>query len=211
MTKVLDVGLTGGIACGKSLVLSIFKAVGCLTLDADAVYHDLIKSGKPLYDKLVKQFGKTILDADGEIDRRSLGKIVFGDSQMREKLNNIAHPDVVNEQERIKKEFRKKLKKQNIDEAVIITDAALMIEAGTYKRYDKLVVVTCSPEIQIRRLMERSNIDEEEAQRRIASQMPLEEKAALADYVIENNAGPEQLIRRVEEIHHLLLEDVHSK
>ena len=198
--QVLDVGLTGGIGCGKSLALSIFKALGCQTLNADVMYHDLIQPGRPLQKKLVKEFGGEILDESGAIDRKKLGAIVFADPTRREQLNKLAHPAVVKEQKRLKKEIRKQLKRENIEQAVIVTDAALMIEAGTYKNYDKVIVVACEPENQKQRIMARNGYSEEEATRRIESQMPVSEKVKYADYVIHNDAGPQELIKEVETV-----------
>ena len=198
--KVLDVGLTGGIGCGKSLALSIFKALGCPTLDSDVIYHNLIQPGKPLYAKLVKSFGEEILDDDDAINRKKLATIVFADEEKRQLLNKLAHPAVIKEQKRIKKEIRKQLKRENIEQAVIITDAALMIEAGTYKNYDAVIVVACEPETQLRRIMARDGLEETEAQRRIDAQMPVTEKVKYADYVIRNDAGPQELIKEAETV-----------
>lgn len=207
MGKYLDVGLTGAIACGKSLVLSIFKALGCPVLDADRIYHDLIAPGMPLNRELVKEFGSGIQTADGSIDRGALGRIVFNDAAARERLNRLTHPAVVHEQKKLKDEIRKNLKKQGIDQAVIVTDAALMIEAGTYRSYDKIVVVACETEIQVRRLMARGTLDEAEARRRIAAQMSSVEKTKFADYVIANNGAAHELIRAVETVYAKLCED----
>jgi dephospho-CoA kinase len=207
MGKYLDVGLTGGIACGKSLVLEIFQSLGCHTFDADAIYHDLISAGRALHNKLVREFGERILTPSGEIDRSALGKIVFNDAKAMEQLNGIAHPAVVKEQNRLKKNIIKKLKKQGIDQAVLMTSAALMIEAGTYTRYDRIVVVSCKPEVQTTRLVNSRSLSVQEAQKRLASQMPVVEKETFADYVIENNGTVESLIRRVEEVYHLLTEE----
>lgn len=198
--KVLDVGLTGGIGCGKSLALSIFRALGCPTLDADDIYHDLIQTGKPLYTRLVRAFGTGILGSDDAIDRKKLAAVVFADSEKRERLNELAHPAVIEEQKRRKKEIRKQLKRENVSHAVIVTDAALMIEAGTCKNYDAVVVVACEPETQLRRIMERDGLSEADARRRIDAQMPVAEKVKYADYVIRNDAGPRELITQVETV-----------
>ena len=211
MNTYLDVGLTGGIACGKSLVLSIFKALGCSVLDADKIYHGLIEHGKPLYKKLVREFGEGILNEEKDIDRSALGKVVFNDDEKRRKLNQITHPAVIKEQRKLKKQIRKKLKAQKVEEALIITDAALMIEAGTYKNYDKVIVVASSPEVQIQRLVARENVTEEEAKRRIDSQMSVEKKTEFADFVIDNNGTSEELIRNVEVVHAAIFESLHEE
>ena len=198
--KVLDVGLTGGIGCGKSIALSIFKALGCPTLDSDVIYHDLIQPGKPLHAKLIKTFGDEISDADGVIDRQKLGAVIFADEEKRQLLNSLAHPAVVKEQKRLKKEIRQQLKRENVEQAVVVTDAALMIEAGTYKNYDALVVVACEAETQLRRVMNRDGLSESEARRRIEAQMPIADKVKYADYVVRNDAGPQELIKEVETV-----------
>ena len=209
MSIFLDIGLTGGIACGRSLALSIFKALGCSVLDADEIYHDLIVSGKPLHKKLVKVFGDAILDENKEIKRDFLAEMVFNDEAARKKLNSIAHPAVVKEQRRLKKIIRKELKQEKVEEALIVTDAALMIESGTYKNYDKVIVVASESEIQLQRLMKRNSISEEEARKRIISQMPVSEKIKYADYVIFNNGTAEELVREVESVHAQIFEELH--
>jgi len=193
MGVFLDVGLTGGISCGKSVALRLFAALDCFTLDADAIYHKLIMPGRPIYNRLVEEFGPSIVDGRKRIDRVVLGEIVFSDPDALARLNAVSHPLVVEEEE------------------LIITDAALMIEAGTHKRYDKVVVVSCSPDLQVERLMRRAAIDEEAARRRIAAQMPIEEKRRFADYVINNDESIEALKREVEEVYNYLVLDLRAK
>lgn len=206
MGTFLDVGLTGGICCGKSTALRLFATLGCFTLDADAIYHDLIQQGRPLYNKLVDWLGARILDGRRRIDRVILGEIVFNDIEALHKLNSIAHPMVVAEQDRRKEEISK-----NQNGGIIITDAALMIETGTYKRYDKLVVIHCDEDNQLRRLMLRAALSEQAARKRIASQMPAEEKLKYADYTITNNESLEALRVQVEEVYGFLVLDLRAK
>ena len=202
----LDVGLTGGICCGKSTALRLFTNLGCFTLDADAIYHELIKRGKPLYQKIVEWLGDEVLDGRKRIDRIVLGEIVFNDVKALKTLNEIAHPMVLEEQERRKEEIR-----TQSESGIIITDAALMIEAGTYERYDKIVVIYCDPDLQLHRLMMRTRLDEDAARKRIASQMPVKEKIQYADYTINNSDSIEALKREVEEVYNYLVLDLLQK
>jgi dephospho-CoA kinase len=206
MDVFLDVGLTGGISCGKSTVLRLFATLDCFTIDADAIYHRLIERGGLIYNKLVAHFGERIVDGRQRIDRVALGEIVFGDPDALATLNAISHPIVVDEQEKLKAEIRAKH-----GGGIIITDAALMIEAGTYKRYDKIVVVTCDSELQLARLMRRGAIGEVVAGKRIEAQMPVAEKLRYADYVIHNNDSIEALKREVEDIYNYLFLDLKAK
>ena len=206
MGTFLDVGLTGGICCGKSVALRLFATLGCHTLDADKLYHKLIERGGTIYDKLIERFGERVVNGRRRIDRVALGEIVFNDPQALADLNAIAHPLVIEEQERRKAEIR-----AEHEGGIIVTDAALMIESGSYKRYDKVVVVHCAAYLQLERLMQRAEIGEAEARKRIAAQMPLEEKLKHADYVIRNDDSIEALKREVEEVHTFLVLDLREK
>ena len=206
MATFLDVGLTGGICCGKSTAQRLFATLGCHTLDSDAVYHQLIQPGRPLHARLVEWLGERVLDGRNRIDRVVLGEIVFNDDEALKKLNAIAHPMVVDEQGRLKRKIQ-----EDGAGGIIITDAALMIEAGTYERYDKIVVVSCDPDEQLRRLMLRTRLDADSAKRRIASQMSAEEKLGYADYPIYNSESLEALKRQVEEVYAHLVLDLRAK
>jgi len=179
---MLRVGLTGGIATGKSTVGQMFVELGCHLIDSDSITHQLFEPGESVHDAVVKEFGARILAPDGTIDRRVLGGIVFRDPQARLKLNSLVHPAVIQRQQDWLKEVESR------DPAgIAIVDAALMIEVGTYKNYDKVIVVTCRPEIQKQRLMERSGLKEEEIDARIRAQMPMNEKLKYANFVIDNS------------------------
>src|SRR5262245_46446187 len=144
---VLRVGLTGGIATGKSTVGLMFVELGCHLIDADRITHQLFEPGQPIHTAVVQAFGSEILAEDGTIDRKKLGAIVFSDPAARTKLNSLVHPAVIQRQQDWLKEI------ETLDpRGIAIVDAALMIEIGTYKNYDKVIVVTCSPEEQRRRL-----------------------------------------------------------
>ena len=211
MGKYLNVGLTGAIACGKSLALNIFKAMGCPVMDADKIYHELVQPGEPLLARLVKEFGEEILKEDGSLNRDVLREIITTNPKSRERLNKIAHPSVIKEQNKRRKAIKKELKSKDIDQAVIITDAALMIESGNYKSFDKVVVIGCKLENQLKRLMQREEISEEEARARIDLQMTSKEKEAYADYIVDNNGSSQELIRNVEQVLSHLFEDIQKK
>lgn len=182
---MLKVGLTGGIACGKSFTLKEFERLGVSGIDADKIAHHVIEKGKPAYQEVVKAFGEGILQEDGAIDRKKLGKLVFDDPPARHRLNGIVHPYIFEEEHRLLAALEYPL--SNLRPKIAMVDAALMIETGSYLRYDKLVVVYCRPEIQIARMLYRDQISEEDALKRINSQLPVLEKVKFADYVIENS------------------------
>jgi dephospho-CoA kinase len=198
---MLKVGLTGSIAVGKSFVVSVFRDLGCATFDADTIAHTVMEPGREAFADVVGEFGHAVLGEDGSIDRRKLGAIVFADSERRRRLNEIVHPRVITEQNRLLAEVE-----TANPHGIVIVDAALMIESGGYKRFDKLIVVFCSRETQIERLMKRNNIAREEAELRVAAQMPSEEKRRYADYEIDTSGTQEETRVRVKEVYDLLRE-----
>jgi dephospho-CoA kinase len=193
---MLKVGLTGSIAVGKSFVLSVFKELGCVVFDADQIAHGCMEPGRPAYDDLVDEFGSAILNESGAIDRVRLGRIVFQDETRRRRLNEIVHPRVKEEQDRLLEEAA-----AADPDGIAIVDAALIIESGGYRRFDKLVVVFCAPEIQVERLMARNNIDREDAERRIRAQMSSDEKRRYADFEIDTSNGFKDTRRRAIEVY----------
>ena len=199
---MLRVGLTGGIATGKSTAGQMFVELGCHLIDSDRITHQLFEPGQSVHKAVVEQFGKRIVAPDGTIDRRILGEIVFKeDPEARLKLNRLVHPAVIQRQQEWLNEMQ-----QKHPDGVAIVDAALMIEVGTYKNYDKVIVVTCSPEIQKRRLLERSRLKEDDIDARIRSQMPMSEKVKYADFVIDNSGDLDDMRRQVTEINARLRE-----
>ena len=198
---MLKVGLTGSISVGKSFVVSVFRDLGCTTFDADKIAHTVMEPGREAFDDIVREFGRVVLGADGAIDRAKLGAIVFADSERRSLLNEIVHPRVIVEQNRLLAEAERA-----DPHGIAIVDAALMIESGGYKRFDKLIVVFCSRETQIERLMKRNNIAREEAELRVAAQMSSDEKRRYADYEIDTSGTQEETRARVGEVYELLLE-----
>jgi dephospho-CoA kinase len=177
---VLRIGLTGGIACGKSEVASRFRALGLETLDLDGLAHKLMAPGRPAHADVVAAFGPGILTADGSIDRRALGAIVFSNPAARERLNAIVHPRVRAEEE------ARALTLSSRPRSVLVTDAALLVEAGIHLRFDRLVVVHCRPDQQVARLRERG-LSEEEARARVAAQMPIEVKRRFAHLTVDSS------------------------
>jgi dephospho-CoA kinase len=180
---MLKVGLTGSIAVGKSFVCEVLREAGCHVLDADLTARDVVESGTDGLKEIVRAFGRKILDGD-ELDRKKLGEIVFTDEAKREILNSIVHPRVRAAQERWM------LERESTDpDGVAVIDAALMIESGGYKRFDKLIVVWCEPAIQLKRLMLRDKLSEIDARKRIIAQMPQDEKKRFADLLIDTSYG----------------------
>ena len=192
---MLKVGLTGGIATGKSYVLSVLGELGCDVLDADLTAREVVEPGQPAFHEIVAHFGREILAPDGKLDRVKLGAIVFNNAEQREKLNSIVHPKVYE----VQAHWLAKVEDQNPD-AIAIIDAALLIETGSYRRFDKLIVVHCEPQAQLERLMARNHLSREEAMARIASQMPSAEKLKYADYSIDTTLGFEETQRQVKVI-----------
>ena len=181
---MLRVGLTGSIGVGKSFVTSVFVELGCRVLDADQTAREVVMPGTPGLKALVEVFGEDILTTDGTLDRKRLGAVVFADQSKRQRLNHILHPFIIARQDEILREWE-----TQDPRGIGIVDAALMIESGGYRRFDKLIVVHCRPEVQLERLMLRDKLSREEAQRRIDSQMPQEEKQRFADYLIDTSDG----------------------
>ena len=189
---MLKIGLTGGIATGKSFVLSVLSELGCEVMDADQTAREVVEPGQPAFEEIFAHFGSEVVGADGRLDRPKLGAIVFNDPAQREKLNSIVHPKVFEAQAR----WMAEVEARN-PQAVVIIDAALMIETGSYRRFDKVVVVYCEPELQLQRLMARNNMTQEEATARISSQMPSAEKLKFADFSINTSQGFEDTRRQV--------------
>jgi dephospho-CoA kinase len=181
---MLKVGLTGSIAVGKTFVCEIFRELGAVVLDADKTAREVVEPNTRGWQLIVDNFGETVLQSDKQIDRVKLGAIVFADEAKRQVLNSIVHPLVFEAQNQWLVE-QETINPENI----AIIDAALMIESGSYKRFEKLIVVWCRPEIQLARLMERNNLSEEEALKRIKAQMPQEEKKRFADFLIDTSEG----------------------
>ncbi len=193
---MLLVGLTGGIATGKSTGSRLFVECGAHLIDADLLARAVVEPGRPAYNQIVEAFGPGMLRADGTLDRERLGRLVFENVAQLERLNAIVHPHVAIEQERRSQEIA-----AADPHAVVIYDAALLIEAGAHKRMDKIIVVTADDQTQLQRLMTRDNLSEEEARKRIHAQMPLAEKVKVADHVLDGTLPIEQLRHKVRRIY----------
>jgi len=181
---MLRVGLTGSIGVGKSFVASVFEELGCHVLDADQTAREVVMPGTPGLKALTEAFGEEILQSDGTLDRKQLAALVFADESQRQRLNHILHPFIIARQDAILTEWEREDPR-----GIGIVDAALMIESGGYRRFDKLIVVHCRPVVQLERLMLRDKLSRDEAQRRIDSQMPQAEKQKYADYLIDTSDG----------------------
>jgi dephospho-CoA kinase len=194
---MLKVALTGGIACGKSYSLREFAKLGVFPIDADVIARDVVEPDRPAYLEVVKVFGDEYIDPEGKLDRKKLAHLIFSDDTAREKLNELLHPYIFVEEQKIRDSLEYDL--SNFRPQICMTDAALVVETGWHRKYDVVIVVYCREEIQLRRLMYRDRIPQEEALKRIASQMPLLEKILNGDYIIENSG---RLSDTNEQIHH---------
>jgi len=197
---MLRVGLTGSIGVGKSFVASVFVELGCHVLDADQTAREVVMPGTPGLKALTQAFGEEILNEDGTLDRKRLGALVFADQSQRERLNHILHPFIIARQDEILNGWE-----AEDPNGIGIIDAALTIESGGYKRFDKLIVVHCRPEVQLERLMLRDKLSRDEAERRIRSQMSQEEKQKFADYLIDTSDGFELTRTRTVEVYNQLI------
>ena len=196
---MLRVGLTGGVACGKSTVAKMFAELGANIVDADTIAHELYRPGQEVLQELVKHFGSEILKPDGELDRAKLATLVFDGGRVEE-LNKIVHPAVIRQQDQWMRSLGEKDRY-----AVAIVEAALILEAGVKDHFDRIMVVTCKPEQKVARFAKRTGMSEDAAradvERRNKAQMPDEEKARRADFVIDNSGSPEETRHQVQRIY----------
>jgi len=192
---MLNVGLTGGIACGKSTVAQVFVMLGAHLIDFDKLAHEVQEPGKPAWKEIVRYFGKDILNQDETIDRNRLAQIVFAYKKELKALNNIVHPLVFN----LWQARLDKIKKKE-EHAIILSDVPLLFEGKTQNLFDLTILVLISSEEQICRLMARNSLSRDEAQIRLKSQMPISDKIGLADIVIDNRGNVSQTRKKVAEI-----------
>jgi dephospho-CoA kinase len=197
----LLVGLTGGIASGKSLAAKFFAEQGAHIIDADRLSRELVQPGQPALKEIVSVFGVFILDETGNLDREKLAEIIFQNPQKKSTLEAILHPKII---------AKEREKYSNISaedpSAIVIIDAALLIESGNYKNVDKVVVVNCSEEHQVQRILSRNSLNSDQAAARIKNQMSLKEKIKYADFILDNNSQPQDLRRNVQEVYTKLME-----
>jgi dephospho-CoA kinase len=169
------IGVTGGIASGKSQVVKRLAAAGFHTIDLDRVAHEVMEPGHPAYEDVVEAFGPKVLGGDGRIDRKALGQVVFADAAARERLDGIVHP-------RVREEENARAARAD---GPVATEAALLVEAGMHLRFDRLIVAYCSPETQVARLCARNGLSREDALRRIRAQMPIDQKRSFAHFTVD--------------------------
>jgi len=194
------IGLTGGIATGKSTVCAILKKAGAVIIDADRIARQVVKKGRPAYREIVENFGDSILLPDGEINRSVLGNIIFTEPQRKQLLNRIVHPHVRREMDR-----RLNALKNSSPDTIVVLDIPLLFEAGFHKDVDTVVVVYAPEQTQIERLMKRDNISKTDAVARVQSQMPIEEKKDRATIVIDNSGTIEDTRKQTLEILKILI------
>jgi dephospho-CoA kinase len=192
---MLRVGLTGSIGVGKSFVSAVLAELGGHVIDADVTAREVVAVGSKGLAKVAETFGASVLQEDGTLDRATLGAIIFADEKQRQLLNSILHPFIIAAQDEQLRAW------EALDpNGIGLVDAALMIESGGYRRFDKLIVVHCRTEVQLARLMARNNLSADEARQRIAAQMPQEEKMRYADFLIDNSGDHAETRRRTEEV-----------
>ncbi len=199
---ILRVGLTGGIASGKTTVAHTLAQLGAFVVDADQLAHAMMQPGGKAYDPVVQRFGEEILDDDGRIVRARLARQVFEDKVARRDLNSIVHPEVRAATERRIAEYARQGRAM-----IAVFDAALLVESGQYQDFHRLVVVRCRRETQIRRILARDGLSTTDAEARIDSQAPTEEKLAVADYVIDTEGTLRETRKQIEGVYAALLND----
>jgi dephospho-CoA kinase len=196
---MLKVGLTGGLASGKSFVGRSLGDLGCLLIQADVLGRQVLEQGGETYEAVVATFGNQILDPDGKINRRRLARMVFSDSEQLAKLNALVHPPVKERERDLVAEFAREH-----PDGIAVTEAAILVETGSYKDYDRLIVAICGPEQQIERSMERDGVSREEVLNRLRRQMPLEEKVKHADFIIDTSGSKENTLQQVRTVYEAL-------
>jgi dephospho-CoA kinase len=189
---MIVVGLTGGVASGKSTVADMFKRCGAIVIDADTLAREVVQPGKPAWREIVNTFGKTVLNPDRTINRQTLGAIVFGHRAKLRRLERIIHPRVARAQARLARQAQ-----QHNAKAIVVYDVPLLFEAGIDKRVDTTIVVMADRQTQIARLKKRNGLTRIEALRRINSQMPLAQKRRLADYVLDGRWDRARLAKQI--------------
>ena len=203
--RFLLVGLTGGLATGKSTVSALLTSLGCVVLDADVLAREVVEPGQPALATIAAEFGPDVLGPDGRLDRKRLGAIVFADPARRKRLEAITHPA-------IRDRFLARVAELQARgyEGLVVWDAPVMIESGNYQNMDRLIVVITDAATQRARALARDG-DPADAERKIASQMPLAEKAKLADYVIDNSGDRAATEARTREVHAALLAELRAR
>jgi dephospho-CoA kinase len=195
---MLKVGLTGGLACGKSFVGEALRGWGCLVIRADDLGREAISRGGEAYHKVVGEFGSEILAGDGEIDRAALASQVFGDPDRLARLNAIVHPIVIRREEEEVARFA-----EREPHGIAVLEAAILIETGSHKRFDRIILVTCREEQQVERAARRG-VSESDTRARLSRQMPFEEKRKFADFIIDTSGEKSETLRQTREVYEVL-------
>jgi dephospho-CoA kinase len=196
---MLKVGLTGGIASGKSFVGEALAGMGCLLVHADELGHAVLAPGGEAYEGVVQEFGREILSVDGAIDRRALAARAFADPARLASLNALVHPAVFRREDALLADYG-----ERHPDGIAVVEAAILIETGSYSRFDKLILVTCTEEQQVERALRREGALESDIRARISRQMPLTEKRKYADFVIDTSGDKEDTLRQTRAVYDVL-------
>jgi dephospho-CoA kinase len=196
---MLKVGLTGGLACGKSFVGEALESLGCFLIQADELGHAVLARGGEAYDDVVQEFGSGILGSEGEIDRPTLAARVFGSPERLARLNALVHPPVARREELLIEAFAARE-----PDGIAVVEAAILIETGSYRRFDRMILVICLEEQQVERALRRPGARIEDIRSRLKRQMPLEEKRKFADYVIDTSGEKEATLRQTRDVYESL-------
>jgi len=193
---MLKVGLTGGLACGKSFVGQALAALGCHLIEADELGHEVLLPSGEAYADVVREFGRGILHPDGTIDRKRLASEVFGKPERLETLNRMVHPHVFRREQKLMERYA-----EADPRGIVVVEAAILIETGSYKGYDRVILVECAEQQQMERALKRDHADRQEVLARLSRQMPAKEKRKFAHYVIDTSGTKEETIQRVREVY----------
>lgn len=196
---MLKVGLTGGLACGKTFVGEALASFGCLLVQADELGHEVLAPGGEAYEVVVQEFGRDILGINGEIDRRALAARVFGSPDRLTRLNALVHPPVVRREQQLLEAFATRE-----PHGIAVVEAAILIETGSYRRFDRMILVTCLEEQQVERALRREGARLDDIRARLSRQMPLEEKRKFADFVIDTSGDKENTLRQTRAVYESL-------
>jgi dephospho-CoA kinase len=196
---MLKVGLTGGLACGKSFVGQALADMGCLLIQADELGHQVLAPEGEAYDAVIREFGPEIVTSENTIDRRALASRVFSDPERLSRLNAIVHPAVFRREDELIAEYSARE-----PDGIAVVEAAILIETGSYRRYDKLILVTCAEEQQVERAMRREGAMESDVRARLSRQMPLAEKRKYADFVIDTSGEKQDTLRQIRAVYEAL-------
>jgi len=196
---MLKIGLTGGLACGKSFVGAALESYGCFLIQADELGHQVLARGGEAHDDVVREFGNGILGENGEIDRRKLAERVFGSPELLARLNFLVHPWVVLREERLLADFAARE-----PHGIAVVEAAILIETGSYRRFDRIILVTCLEEHQVERALRRDGALLADIRARLSRQMPLDEKRKFADFVIDTSGEKESTLHQTRAVYEAL-------